>query len=515
MIFTRSRALTLALVLAGCGAAEAPTTPGDWRAELARGDAVAAERSLEKAIGEGAAPRELAPFLGQANLAQGDLAQARRWLATADFAPAVAARGFHMLGSLRLREGDLPAAGRAFDRALAAAPGGYDLAPELWVDIARLRYRGGEQAQAVEASLRALELGPDNPAALLLRAQLMRDAHGNAAALPLLERGLAAAPADPGLLADYAATLGELGRAKAMLAAVRQFSDAAPGDPRALYLQAVLAARAGRNDLARSLLQRSGNLERDMPAAILLLAVIDLENGNPASAAQGFDRVLRRQPDNQRVRALLALALAAGGNHRELVARFGTRVESRYLALLVGRAHEALGERDKAAPHLERAYAPASPARVAALPAGIPLDVAARQSDDPEAGVAAVRGLIAARRAGEARLRAARAVKRFPGSADVLALAGDAALAAGDAAGALRLYRRAAEIRRPWPLTKRIAAALERLGDLRGAEGIVAAHLVGEPQNAEAAGLLARRAAAAGDTGRARLLAAHAAAHGG
>ncbi len=511
MISTRKGTLLLALLLAACGG-ERPSAPDDWRSALGRGDGVGAEVALKKALAAGASRTAIAPFLGEAELEQGDLSEARFWLGDAQFAPDVAAHGFHMLGRLRMREGDLAGAGRAFDVALQ----GRSEDPELWVDIARLRYRGGEQAQAIDASRKAIALGPDNPAALLLRAQLARDAQGNLAALPLFEHGLAIAPDDRDLLAEYAATLGELGRAKDMLNAVRRFAAAAPGDRRALYLQAVLAARAGNADLARNLLQRSGDLDREMPAAILLLGVVDLANGNPASAAQGFDRLLASQPDNARVQALLAHALASAGNDRELIARFGGERENRYIALLVGRAYERLGQRDKAAPYLDRALARAATAHAVALPAATSLDVAEqRGTSDGASTVSLVRGLIKAGRPAEARVRADQWLRRHPGAADAMALAGDAAFAANDPRGALARYRAAAEIRRPWPLTKRIAAALEATGRADAAELLIAEQIASEPNNAEAATMLARRLAARGDRQRAALLLGHAARHGG
>jgi tetratricopeptide (TPR) repeat protein len=511
MIFTRSLGAALALCLAACGATTS-RSPDDWRAALRAGDGVIAQAALERELAAGTPSAELAPYLGEAALRQGDLDDARRWLGKEAFAPDVAGHGFHMLGRLRMSEGDLPGAGHAFDRALRT--NGRD--PELWVDIARLRYRGGEQAQAVAASNKALSLGPDNAAALLLRAQIVRDSAGNAAALPLFERGLEASPDDPDLLADYVATLGELGRTRDMLAAVRRFAIAAPGDRRALFLQAVLAARAGNHDLARNLLQRSGDLDRQMPAAILLLGIVDLDNGNPASAAQGFDRLLRDQPDNARVRVLFARALSAAGNDRELIARFAGNAGDRYVAMLVGRAYERLGDRAKAAPYLDRALTAPVPPHLASLDPSSPLDVATlRSGTDGASMVALVRGLIRSGRAGEARSRAEAWLKRHTGSADAMGLAGDAAFAARDPAGALRHYRAAAAIRRCWPLAKRMAAALEASGDARRAEELIVAHLAGEPNNAEAAAMLARRFATRGDEARAEALRKHAGSHGG
>ncbi|ANY20566.1 tetratricopeptide repeat protein [Tsuneonella dongtanensis] len=492
--FARILCLVLAGALAGCGGEAAPG-PGadDWRAMLAAGDGAGAEAALRRELDGGAAPAMLAPWLGEAELQQGNLPEAEFWLTGGEFAPEASAHGFHMLGRLRMKQGDLPAAGKAFDRALASDPDD----PELWVDIGRLRWLGGEQVQAREAAARALEQGPANPAALLFRAQLVRDSHGNVAALPLLERSLEVAANDPELLAEYAATLGEVGRARDMVAATRRLSTAAPGDRRVPYLQAILAARAGKDDLARSLLQRSGDIDRKLPAAMLLLALLDIENGNFASAAQGLDVLSRRQPDNPRVRHLLAKALALGGNHRELVARFGERATTPYLATLVGRSYEALGEREKAAPYLDTA-ASGGALRIAAI------------ADRAGAGTAPVVGEVR-RYLGNGNVNAARKkanalLAANPGSSDAVALAGDVALAAGDAREAVRLYGQAATVRRSWSLVQRMAVALDRSGRRDAATDLIAEHLAGEPANADAAAVLARRLKDRGDRSRATLL---------
>ena len=96
-----------------------------------------------------------------------------------------------------------------------------------------------------------------------------------------------------------------------------------------------------------------------------------------------------------------------------------------------------------------------------------------------------------------------------------MGLAGDAAFAAGDPRGALRHYRASAAVRGPWPLVKRMAFAHEAAQDVRGAEALLAVHLAGEPNNAEAAAMIARRFSARGEETRAALLRAHARRHGG
>ena len=100
--------------------------------------------------------------------------------------------------------GNLPAAGQAYDKALTYAPND----PLLWVDIGRLRYIGGEQLQAIDASQRALAAGPEEPRALEFRAQLLRDAAGWEAALPVYEQALEQAPNDLSLLGGQVRLMG-------------------------------------------------------------------------------------------------------------------------------------------------------------------------------------------------------------------------------------------------------------------------------------------------------------------
>ncbi len=481
---------------------------------LAGGDGLGAEIALRRMLEGGAPVADLAAYLGEAELLQGQLAEARHWLGEGQFAQASAAHGYHMLGRLEMQAGNLVAAGQAFDQSWRIEPENAG----LWVDIGRLRFRGGEQAQAIEASKRAIELDPDNPRALQFRAQLVRDAEGLAAAVPWLEAALERNPDDTDLLGDYAATLGDMGRASEMLAVVRRMAELDPREPRIFYLQAVLAARAGRFDLARSLLGHLGSDMAGVPAVILLSGVVDLENGNHESAAQSFDRLATMQPDNRRVRHLLARALALGLHERELVHRLEGRARSRaaapYLAVTLARTYEALGERDRAAGLLDAAAAGRGD-RLAAMAAGTPLSVAeVRPAGIGENALALVRGRIAIGRNADAVREADAFVRVFPGSSDALALAGDAHLAAGQIAPALERYEQAAAIRRTWPLVRRMVAAYRASGQSGKASALLTRHLSGDPQNAEAAVELARVAMGRGDLARAATLLEHALMHG-
>jgi Tfp pilus assembly protein PilF len=400
-------------------------------------------------------------------------------------------------------KGALGDAGQTLDRARSLAPE----SPDLWLAIARLRLRGGEHLTAIEAADRALAFGPDYAPALLLRALMVRDAHGFADARRWFERAVTADPDNPDLLAEYAAALGDAGETRAMLAAVRKLAAQKPDDPRVPYLQAVLAARGGDDALARSLLARSGLAGRGVPAAMLLDAVIDLRQGNAESAAATLERLAARQPGNERVRDLLAHALLAGGHSDVLITRFGAEAEradaSPYLLMLLARAQERLGDRAAAAPLLARAYGP-----LRRDPGVLPI-----RDGLPEPTAAIRRALLAGDRAG-ARAQAEALRTRIPASADVASLAGDALLGAGDPRAALALYSRASEVRRPWPLTRKAVWALARTGDRSAADLLLVSHVAGEPTTASALVALAARQAERRDWTRTAQLLDHALALG-
>ncbi|MEM8724600.1 MAG: tetratricopeptide repeat protein [Pseudomonadota bacterium] len=406
-----------------------------------------------------------------------------------------------------MNQGDLAEAGRLLDQAREVEPEN----PGLWVDVARLRFRGGEHLTALEAADYALELGPQYAPALLMRAQLVRDAHGLSDALPWFEAAAQADPGNPELLADYAATLGDAGRYTDMLTVVREIAEIDPKYPQVFYLQAVLAARAGEAVLARSLLTRSGMIERGVPAAMLLNAVIDMQQSTPDNAIVTLERLAERQPGNTRVLELLATALWRSERDNEIVERFGELANaanaSPYLAALVGRAHERLGDYSAAAPYLERAQ------DIRAVQWAVQSSALADRSALP-APTAQMRRLIAAQDTAEAARAASELLSRFPLSSDVHALAGDAAFAGGNAELALERYGIAATIRRPWPLTRKIVAAYREYGDNSAADTLLVRHLRGEPNNSEALLMLAERRALDEDWLRVAVLLDHAIALG-
>jgi cellulose synthase operon protein C len=153
--------------------------------------------------------------------------------------------------------------------------------------------------------------------------------------------------------------------------------------------------------------------------------------------------------------------------------------------------------------------------KLAAIRAETPLSVASvRAGSGGENAPALVRGRIASGQRAEAVDAAEAFLRTSPGSADALALAGDAHLANGGLARALELYRQAGAIRQTWPLVRRMVAAYRASGRADDAAALLARHLAGDPHNGEAAAELARVAMDRRDWTRAALLLDHAIDHG-
>ena len=497
-------ALALAALAIGAAVQAVPDTAAAdaalAKATAARGggDLRGAEYHLQAALKAGASRQTVAVAMGQVLLAQGRAAEARTWLAPGQFARGEELSGWRSLAAAEQALGNLPAAGRAFDRALALAPRNAG----LWVEIGRLRYAGGEQWQALGAAEYALQLDPENVAALAFRGELERDRAGPQAALTYFEQALERSPKDQSLRLGQAATLGELGRYEAMLSLLR---DGRADDGRALFLQAVMAARAQDYRLARSLRARAAQRWPRSAAALELEAILELEEGNANEAVLLLDRLIARQPVNYRVRLLLARALYDSGQQAVLLDRFAN-VAARgdapvYLLTLMGRAAEDLGDRATAARWLDRAAARRQP-EVTPLPYPGEVGWQGRwmgAQGSVGVGVPLVRSLLASGNMAQAETVAEAARRAHTGSADAQWLAGDAQLALGRHDAALDRYVAASQIRYADLLILRMSQALEQQGRPDEAGAATARYLAAYPGSRLAARLAANQRALAGD----------------
>lgn len=496
MICSSSTIFKARLLLAGAcalllGAGKPVAEVAD--AAIARGDGIAAEVAIRAAVKAGAAPDTLRAAMGDALLLEGNLGEARKWLATGKFAPGSEGRGWRARGRLELVQGNLPAAGQAFDLALKAIPRD----PALWVDIANLRYTGGEQVQAAQAADRAVEFGPDNVRALELKGMFVREQFGLVAALPWFEAALERDPNDLSVLGEYAATLGDIGNYRDMLVVCRKLTEVDPGNPRAFYLQAVLAARAGRTELARAILLRSSAKLREMPAAILLGGVLEYRAGNLNAAVEQFDRLLRLQPDNREAGELMARTLAQVGDNRQVVSRFAMLADrpeaSPYLLELVAHSLDRM-KRKREAGLLRARLRNHQAAPFAVLPAEAPLGVLAVRYADSARKLATtapyVRALMGAGQGLQALAVASDLRDRSPGNAEAHILVGDVHMGLGEAAGAVASWQVASRIRISAPLAQRLVVGLRLIGSGVIADRFATGYLNQNPQSRTAKRLL-------------------------
>ncbi len=507
MIFRPKTSLvTLSLcfaVLGGVGLAAGSDDPLQEAVEaIDRRDGIAAEMASRRALDRGASRADVAAYIGEAELLQGDFGDARQWLESGEFSADSYERGYYALARLEISEGDYQSAENAFGQILAK---GTENAL-IWVDLGRMRYRQGDHLAALEAAQEAVEINPQEPRALEFLAQLVRDAQGLNASLPLFREALEHAPGDVGLLGQYAATLGDAGEHEAMLRAVRRLVDADGSDPKAYYLQSILAARAGENDLARRLLWKSDETYRHSAAGLMLTAILEYRSGNYALAVEEFDTLRRMYPMNETALLLYGRALLANGEGNEVVALLEARAlspsASPYLLMLVGRAHEQLGQRAQAAEFLDRAMRlgeTSQPTAYIAFTQVTRLSAADNPADQ-------LRFLLEKGEAAQARLLIDGLLEQFPGSADLHMLAGDVELLASDAPAALSHYRKVMQVRSNWPLIRRMVAAQHMQQDPGVTTQSLQLHLIGNPRAKEAAYMLAQAYRDAGSAQQAQEL---------
>ena len=488
MTFRRSFPLRLALGLTAASAmlvscADEATPANDLqqlRTQIARGDAAAAELTIDRLVENKVERGSFSAFAGEAALLRGDLVEARKWLTEGNFDSETAPLGFRMLAELELRAGNLEESALALAKARAIAPDD----PRVWVDIGRLRYRLGNHRTAIEAAERAVELGPDDVEALRFRGQLVRDIEGMLPAANWFASAMEKSGGAATLEVEYAASLLDAGNFEQAQEILSRTDDP--------YLKAVALARTSDFFAAREALERADKNDRQTAAARLLSAIIDVELGNLESAAQNLDQLSREHPANRRVRDLLAYVLSRNGNEDELIYRFADQARgpqgSPWLRTLVGRAYETQDNRGEAAEFLDLAAS----------------DQSALSLIDGDDTRAAGKGAFATRNSIRAALsagnvdRAVQEARRFseeyPQSVDAESLLGGALLMRSDLVGARKAYQRAAQLRRSWPLLLRMAATLDRSEAAR----LVAEYAAANPLNAEAAAMAADGYAAAG-----------------
>lgn len=430
--------------------------------------------ALDRARAAGYPEARMVHFRAHALLLQG---QARAALDLLDRVAAAApfqAYIARMRGRALAGLGEHLRAAEAFGVALRRTPRD----PELWIDLARFRRSTGELAGAIDASVRAYALAPGRVSVLRLRGEMVREQFGLAASLPWFDRALAIDPQDMGTLLERAATLGELGATRAMLADTRAVLSLDPRNPRAFWLQAVLAARARNLSLAMAMLDRTEGALDGLPAVRQFRAAIACQRGDWQAAIRLLRPLLASQPGNVRTRQLLALALWQAGEPEGVIELLspldGSADGDSYAQILLARAAEAIGRRDAAAVHLERAF------REYTRP-----DLAPESQAPGEAAyrISAIRGLLRQGRSGDALDQARRLVRDNPGAPEGRLALGDVLVHRDRPAEAAFVYRDAANMRFDAAAAIRLVDAMARAGDTQSARRVLDAFRRQHPRN--------------------------------
>ncbi len=234
------------------------------------GNGAAAEKELRSASELGADASLWRLELIAALIAQAKYDEALARLdAAADLSAADQVRALTLRADAALGQNQLEAARAGYRQALALDPNS-ELAG---LGLLRVALKEGDQAATVSAADAFLQQFPDNPDALLIRAESYRIAGDNAAALALFERVLAV---DPRRLAA------RLGRATALIG-----------------MQNL--------DEARKELAKADELQQEVPLTLYLRGVIQFQERNWTQAGESFDRVLSAIPGHLQSQLLLGI----------------------------------------------------------------------------------------------------------------------------------------------------------------------------------------------------------------
>jgi tetratricopeptide (TPR) repeat protein len=468
-------------------------------AEIALGlfDGAGARGALARAMAQGVPANQVAHLLGHAYWLEGENDAALRQLTRQDIPAEKRSYAHRIRARVLIDKGDYAAAQQAFDAALQLSPKD----SLIWTDLARLRFVNADRRGAIEAVDVALRFDPNQVRALELRGQLIRNQFGVVAALPWFERGLQINPDDLALLEQYALTLGDAGRYRDMLRQARRILKLDAGNPTAFYAQAVLAARAKHFNLASRLLARAGPAYAERPSGLLLAGVTEYAQGNFNLATDHLLRLLALQPDNARVRQLLAQAMYRAGDPLDaldMIKPIAIRDDAdSYSLTIAARAFEASDA-------TENSFAPLNDASFSVVRAAQPLAAsttleaaaaeAERTPDNARILLPYIR-LLLANGQGDAALGHARRLQaNNPGVPDAHLIVGDVLAFRGEYPAAIQAYQQTRQISFTEPVMIRLVDAQSRVGNNADASATLAAFLAYNPDNLSALRLAGYRA---------------------
>jgi tetratricopeptide (TPR) repeat protein len=314
------------------------------RALIARGDARAALRALERALAIDDAHADLHYRHGQALAAEGRMEEARSaFLRARDLDICPLRAGSETLDVIRnvARERQVPLldAESAFT---ARAPHGLIDETQFTDHVHMQMQANADLARDLVDSLAAL--GVIHPSAGW-------DAETAARIAREVEQGI-----DRPLWARELRTLSQLldylGQTEQALHRIQEALRLAPADPEALALGGKYAAKLGRTDEAEALFRQALQKRPDLLIAREGLGGIVLDQGQPREALELLEPVLRAAPDSVSARNQAGIACSLLGRNAEAIAHFqhaiGKNPRDAAIRRNLGLAHERAGQATEA-----------------------------------------------------------------------------------------------------------------------------------------------------------------------
>ena len=325
------------------------------RVQLARGNGVAAETEIERAVKAGIPREKTLHLTAHALLLQGKASQALQKAGDRSIPPQFASYAARMRGRAQTALGSKADAGREFNEAVRVAPNN----PDAYVDFARFQLGSADLPGAVRSIDRAIALSPNDVEALLLKGGVIRATQGPDKSLAWFDRALAVDANSIETLLERASTLSDLKRYDAARADLKRVTDLIPNHPLAMYLSAATSVREGKfDDATRQLAATKGMLDK-YPPAQALRAQIALKQRNLGQASENLAALVAASPNNLGARRALAQVQLERGDARGALATLQPVADKADLdpgtLAMLGSAHAQVGEFAVAQGFYERA----------------------------------------------------------------------------------------------------------------------------------------------------------------
>ncbi|HEY4250028.1 MAG TPA: tetratricopeptide repeat protein [Roseomonas sp.] len=235
-----------------------------------------------------------------------------------------------------------------------------------WLQLAALRLKAGDPAEAVRAFDRAAKLGVPPRVRAHDHALALSNSGDQVAAEQMLLQVAQAAPPDHPRLLLHGVVVKRAGRPREAIPLFEAARDLAPADPAAWHNLGNTYQQLGQPAEAATAYREAARLQPGQAGAARLLAVALRDAGEAEAAAAAFTEALALRPGDFDIAQEALLFLLGAGKRPEaeaLVARFGAADPSDAATLLEGRLLLWTGRRDAAIALLDAAIAAPAPDR--------------------------------------------------------------------------------------------------------------------------------------------------------